>query len=164
VSITDNAGSGTFFMEAEELPSAETSTGEGGWARRRQAREQAMGLLYEAEMRHEDPLVVLESREGILEPYAAWLVREATLRHQRLDELIAAKLEHWSLERMAVLDRMICYLALAEMLTGAVPDSVAISEAVEIAKRYSTEDSSAFVNGLLGSIQREDLGRNEQAS
>jgi len=147
-------------VPAEGVP----STQEGGWAKRRQAREQAMGLLYEAEMRHEDPLVVLESREGVLEPYAAWLVRETSRRHQRLDEMIASKLEHWSLERMAVVDRVVCYLALVEMLGEAVPDSVAISEAVEIAKRYSTEDSGAFVNGLLGSLQREGLDRTERDS
>jgi N utilization substance protein B len=72
-----------------------------------------------------------------------------------IDELLASRAEHWSLERMASLDRTILRVACFELLhRPEVPPGVAVNEAVQMAKELSTEDSGRFVNGVLGTIAR----------
>jgi len=72
-----------------------------------------------------------------------------------LDVVIARHSTGWSLERMAPLERSLLRLALWEIESGTTPPEVAIDEAVRLAKRYSTEEAGAFVNGILGAVQRE---------
>ena len=78
-------------------------------------------------------------------------------RHQaKTDELLRQYVEHWDLERMAVVDRNILRLAIYEMVwSGDVPSKVAINEAIEIAKKFGTSESSRFINGVLDRIHRE---------
>ncbi len=88
--------------------------------------------------------------------FASELVRGVTEHCDELDELISGHAKDWAIERMPVIDRNLLRMALFEMLhLDDVPAAVAINEAVELAKIYSTEDSSRFVNGLLGSVSAE---------
>ncbi len=89
-------------------------------------------------------------------PFASQLVRGVVENGPELDELISRHAKDWSIERMPVIDRNLLRMALFEMLhLEDIPGPVAINEAVELAKIYSTEDSSRFVNGLLGSVSAE---------
>jgi N utilization substance protein B len=80
-----------------------------------------------------------------------------TKQHQaKADDLIRQYAEHWALERMAVVDRNILRLAVYEMLWGGdVPTKVIINEAIEIAKKFGTRESSRFINGILDRVHRE---------
>jgi N utilization substance protein B len=73
---------------------------------------------------------------------------------EAMDRVIARVAENWDLERMAAIDRNTLRLAAAELLLGDVPAKVAINEAIEIAKKFSTENSGGFVNGILDKIAR----------
>jgi N utilization substance protein B len=90
--------------------------------------------------------------------FAESLIR-GVLQHQaRLDEIIAVHAQNWSVQRMAVVDRNVLRLAIYEMLYREdIPPVVSINEAVEIAKKYSTEDSGKFVNGILDKVKSELL-------
>ena len=93
-------------------------------------------------------------REPRLRDYSAELIGGIREHRGRLDELIAKVAENWSLERMAAIDRNILRLGAFEMLhSPEVPIKVAINEALELAKRYSTAQSSRFVNGILDRLQ-----------
>ncbi|MDA8312631.1 MAG: transcription antitermination factor NusB [Actinomycetota bacterium] len=120
---------------------------------RHQSRERALGLLYEAEMKGEAPVTVLRELPVPPDRFTAELV-EATERHRaRADALVAEASVGWSLERMAVVDRLVLRMAVAELLEpGGLPAAVVLDEAVELAKTYSTEESGAFVNGILSTI------------
>jgi len=87
-------------------------------------------------------------------PYALELIR-GTLRHlERIDTLIIACASNWRLERIALTDRNLLRIAVYEMLFSEdAPDQVVINEAVEIAKRYGTEDSPPFINGVLDAVR-----------
>jgi len=74
---------------------------------------------------------------------------------ERLDAVIAAYSTSWPVDRMAPLERTILRLAVWEIESGSTPPEVAIDEAVRLAKRYSTDEAGAFVNGILGAIVRE---------
>ena len=90
------------------------------------------------------------------QPYAANLARGVEEHQARIDELISRHAIDWSLDRMPVVDRALVRIATLELgWRPDVPTSVVISEAVELAKQYSTEDSSGFVNGLLATIAHE---------
>lgn len=73
----------------------------------------------------------------------------------RVDELIRSHARNWSIERMAAVDRNILRLGIAELLVGETPPTVVIDEAIEIARKYGTEKSPEFVNGILDSIRIE---------
>jgi transcription antitermination protein NusB len=124
---------------------------------RSKARKRALDLLYEAELRGEPVLELLDQRaaEGSLPvvPYAAQLVRGVQEHRERIDELLAAHAEDWTLDRMPAVDRNILRIGVYELLwAGDVPDGVAISEAVQLARSLSTDASPAFVNGLLARL------------
>ena len=83
----------------------------------------------------------------------------------RIDELIAAHAIDWTLDRMPVVDRAVLRMATFELLARPdVPTGVVISEAVELAKQYSTDESGRFVNGVLATIARESSGRRRKRS
>ena len=85
--------------------------------------------------------------------YARTLVQGVQDQHADIDELITRYADHWSISRMPVVDRNVIRVAVWELLWGGdVPLAVAINEAVELAKSYSTEDSGRFVNGILGKV------------
>jgi N utilization substance protein B len=88
--------------------------------------------------------------------FAATLVNGVNENLERLDELITEHAKDWTLDRMPVIDKTLLRMALYEMLyLDDVPSPVAINEAVELAKTYSTEGSSRFVNGLLAAVSGE---------
>ena len=131
--------------------------------RRRQARELALQLLYQLDVRGEpDPGPVLDAfwqREPVEDEVRAFtdtLVRGVKANQAKIDELIGRFAEHWELERMAVVDRNVLRAGIWELLWGVeVPPKVAINEALEIARRFSTEESTGFINGLLDRVRRE---------
>jgi len=120
---------------------------------RRQARELALSLLYEADAKGSTPGEVLG--EFPIEPdeFAADLVAGVGKHQDEVDGYIRRFARDWSLERMPVVDRNLLRIGIYELLHRPdVPTAAAISEAVELARRYSTEESGRFVNGMLGRI------------
>jgi N utilization substance protein B len=123
--------------------------------RRRQARECALQLLYELDVRGDsDPGPVIDAfwkRQPTPDE-----VREFADALVRGVKLITRFAEHWELDRMAVVDRNVLRAGIWELLWGVdVPPKVAINEALEIARRFSTEESTRFINGLLDRVRRE---------
>jgi len=131
--------------------------------RRRKSRELALQLLYQLDVHGEsDPapsLAEFWSRHpvsGEVRGFAEALVRGAKSHQGKIDSLIGEYAENWELERMAVVDRNILRAAIYELLwAGDVPPKVAINEALEVAKKFSTQESSRFINGILDRIHRE---------
>jgi transcription antitermination factor NusB len=83
-------------------------------------------------------------------------VRGAKAQQATIDRIITESTEHWELERMAVVDRNILRMAVYELLyEPGVPGKVAINEAIEIAKKFGTRESSRFINGILDRVHRE---------
>ena len=96
---------------------------------------------------------VAEQPERAVLAYARALVQGVQDHHADIDELITRYADHWAISRMPVVDRNVIRVAVWELVWGEdVPVAVAINEAVELAKSYSTEDSGRFVNGVLGKI------------
>jgi transcription antitermination protein NusB len=126
-------------------------------AARTKARKRALDILFESELRGEPVLDVLAERTAAADPpvseYAAALVRGVHEHGDQIDQLLAAYAQGWTLDRMPAVDRNILRIGVQEMLwNDDVPDAVAISEAVALAGELSTDDSSSFVNGLLGRL------------
>ena len=120
---------------------------------RHEARERALALLYEADLKAASPVDVLDALAVAPDPFAERLVRGAYEKLERIDALITDAAVGWELGRMPVLDRWILRIATYELLEEPeVPLAVAIDEAVELAKQYSTEDSGRFINGVLSTL------------
>jgi N utilization substance protein B len=127
-------------------------------APRHQQRERALSLLYEAELKGEGPLQVLDALAVPPDPYVRTLVERAVATREEADRRIAAASLSWPLERMAVIDRIVLRLAVAELLDpDGPPVAVVIDEAVELVKEYSTDESGGFVNGILSTVAA-DIG------
>jgi N utilization substance protein B len=125
-------------------------------APRHQQRERALSLLYEAELKRESPLAVADALPVPPDPYVRTLLEHVVQTREEADRRIAAASVGWPLERMAVIDRLVLRLAVAELLDpDGPPLAVVIDEAVELVKVYSTEESGAFVNGILSTIAAE---------
>jgi transcription antitermination protein NusB len=84
--------------------------------------------------------------------FASALVASTVDRIEEIDSLIHAASEHWRLDRMSIVDKNILRLAVCELMERTTPRSVVINEALEVAKRYSTPDATAFVNGVLDAV------------
>ncbi|GHF51657.1 MULTISPECIES: transcription antitermination factor NusB [Streptomyces] len=142
-------------------------------AARSKARKRAFQILFEADQRDSTALAVLadwvrhsrsDDRQPPVNEYTMQLVEGYAKHVARIDELIAAYSVDWPLDRMPVADRNILRLGAYELIwEDGTPDAVAIDEAVQLAKEFSTDDSPAFVNGLLGrfkelkpSLRRDD--------
>jgi N utilization substance protein B len=126
---------------------------------RSDARERALYLLYEAHSKGIPPAATIDIQ--VLEPdeLTQELVRGVDGNLVQLDELIAAKAKGWTLARMPVLDLSVMRLAVFELVERPhVPTAVVLNEAVELAKRYSTDDSGRFVNGVLAAIAADVRG------
>ena len=114
------------------------------------APDEAIDLFYELlvpeeELEFDAPLSI--------RPFAEQLVQGVELHQEEIDRLIASASEHWRLERMSIVDRNILRLALFEMLyCSDIPPKVSINEAVDIGKSFGTEESGAFINGILDHI------------
>jgi transcription antitermination protein NusB len=128
-----------------------------GHRRRRAARRKAIDILYQADVTGRSPLSVMDDwqKAGRTVPtYTETLVTGVARNLTDIDALLAAHSEGWTVHRMAVVDRTILRVACCELRSG-VPTGVAINEAVDAAKRLSTEDSGRFINGVLGRIARD---------
>ena len=129
---------------------------------RHKAREIALTFLYQWDVRGEevlpemDEVLVRDRRTDEVADYVRLLVRGVVAEQREIDRLISASAEHASLHRMAVVDRDVLRLGVYELRFRStdVPAKVAINEAIELAKRFSTDQSGAFVNGVLDRVRR----------
>src|SRR4051794_16594590 len=126
-------------------------------AARSKARKRALDVLFEADQRGLNPLDVLAERVRRAEPpiaeYTVDVVEGVVAHQDRIDELLSTYAQGWTLDRMPGVDRSLLRLASWELLyNDDVPDAVAIDEAVELAHMLSTDESPAFVNGLLARL------------
>ncbi|MDM7831212.1 transcription antitermination factor NusB [Cellulomonas edaphi] len=128
-------------------------------AARTKARKRALDVLFEADQRGLAPVDLLAQRiaqpgaETALPEYSVELVEGVVAEQERIDELLATHAHGWTIERMPAVDRALLRLGTWEILfNDDVPDAVAVDEAVELARSLSTDESPAFVNGLLGRI------------
>ncbi len=136
---------------------------------RRLARELAVKSAYALEIRGgsleeilQDPLITFE---GSLPAYTVRLMTHVERFKEHLDDLIREKVEKWEFHRLAILDRIILCIAIAELLYFPdVPPKVSINEAIEIAKKYSTLNSGRFVNGILDAVWGNMRSRNKTAN
>jgi transcription antitermination protein NusB len=130
---------------------------------RSKARKRALDILYEAEIKGEPVLDLLAERSATdsaastgsppVSDYAAELVRGVQAHRGRIDGLLAQHSQGWALDRMPAVDRNILRIGVYELFWAAgVPDGVVISEAVLLARDLSTEESPAFINGLLARL------------
>ena len=127
---------------------------------RSKARKRALDLLFEAELRGEPVLGLMEQREALgpsagppVPEYAAELVRGVQAHRERIDDLLGEHSVGWTLDRMPAVDRNILRIGAYELLWAVdIPDGVAISEAVQLARDLSTDASPSFVNGLLARL------------
>jgi N utilization substance protein B len=131
---------------------------------RRKARECALQMLFAADVAGAAPEEVLRTYWAQLgEPETENAARDfatrlaaGTLAHlDALDERIRSRAEHWRIPRMAIVDRNILRLAVYEFLYEPTPRTVAINEALEIARRFSTYEATQFINGILDAIKRD---------
>jgi N utilization substance protein B len=134
---------------------------------RRGGREFTMQLLYASEVGDETLEKVADKLASSASPnedppspearqYGLQLARAVRMRAGEIDRLIRSVSEHWDVDRLAVVDRIILRMAIAELLSEPdVPSKVCINEAVEIAKKFSTENSSRFVNGILDAVVKQ---------
>jgi N utilization substance protein B len=130
-----------------------------GMSARTKARKRALDVLFESEVRGLELDGTLEDRLVAQEPpvkeYTVDLVRGVTEHRPRIDELLSSYSEGWSLERMPAVDRNVLRIGVFELLyVDEVPDAVAITEAVNLVRDLSTDESPSFVNGVLGNILR----------
>ena len=122
---------------------------------RRAERERALGLLYEAEAKGVSSSELAANVDG----YASDAASGVAVDQEQIDTLIGTFARGWALERMPATDRALLRLAAWELLRrDDVPTAVVISEAVELAKRYSTDESGRFVNGVLSAIATDVRG------
>jgi N utilization substance protein B len=128
---------------------------------RSKARKQALDLLYEGDIRSASPSDLLVTRDHLaadddapaIRDYTRALIEGVEAHRRKIDELIVTYAQGWDMDRMAAVDRNILRLAIFEILwANELDDSVAISEALILAKDLSTEDSASFIHGLLSTI------------
>ncbi len=131
--------------------------------KRRKAREVALQFLYQLDVYgendptpHGDEFWSRHPVDPATRIFADGLVRGAKENQPKTDQIIAQYAEHWDLDRMAVADRNILRLAVYEMLwRDDAPPKVVINEAIEIAKKFGTQESSRFINGILDRVHKE---------
>jgi len=129
--------------------------------KRRKARECALQILFQLEFNASDADALIrgywthqKASEDIKE-YGTWLVRGIRSEQEEVDRTIQASSEHWRIARMAVVDRNILRIAVYEMLhEKTLVPAIIINEAIEIAKKYSGEDASVFINGILDAVRK----------
>ena len=120
---------------------------------RHEAREHAVALAYEAEMKQSSLAAVLASLPVPPDPFTVALLEGLEAERPRIDALVAGASVGWEIDRMPVVDRTILRLATWELLARPdVPVAVVLDEAVQLATQYSTEQSGRFVNGVLATV------------
>ncbi len=139
--------------------------------RRSRAREVALQLLYQRDLNPKVERPIVERfaadrlRDAALAPYCLGLY-DGVLGHMSdIDSRLSAVAENWRLPRMAAVDRNVLRLGAYELLYNPeTPAPVALDEAIELARRYGSAESSAFVNGVLDRIRRQDQGVSDQGA
>jgi N utilization substance protein B len=126
---------------------------------RRQARRQALMLLYQWDLSAGD---IGAQYAGEIDPWARTLTEEVAARAEELDTRITAASDSWTADRLGVVERSALRLAIHELDRDEVPAEVAINEAVAFAKRYASEEAGKLVNGILGKILREEALNSER--
>ncbi|HEX4772644.1 MAG TPA: transcription antitermination factor NusB [Bryobacteraceae bacterium] len=137
-------------------------------AARHRSRRRALQVLYEWDMRGESvdraiahfyDSLYSEENENRPKPdrFMEELTRGTVAKSAEIDKKIEEKAENWRLERMPVVDRNILRLAIYELELQAVPAPVVIDEALELARRFSSDESVAFINGVLDAVRRQTL-------
>jgi N utilization substance protein B len=116
------------------------------WDTRRQPVDEAIDAYYDTLYSEEQPA---------RDPFVADLVRGTVEHAAEIDEQISKHAEHWRMERMPIVDRNILRLAVFEMVHAGTPAAIAIDEALELARKFSNEESVQFVNGVLDAIRRD---------
>jgi N utilization substance protein B len=137
-------------------------------ASRRRSREHALQILYQWDMRKQPVEESIDAFYGSLyseeseapprDEFLEQLVRGTVEKAGDIDTLISGHAEHWRIERMPAVDRNILRLAIYEMRNTETPAAVVIDEALELARRFSTEESVQFVNGVLDAVHRGETG------
>ena len=130
---------------------------------RRKSRERALQILFSWDARKQpvDDAIdayfntIYEEEHPAQDAFAAALVRGAVAHGADLDQRISRHAEHWRLERMPAVDRSILRLAVYELTFEGTPAAVAIDEAIELARKFSNDESAQFVNGVLDAVHRE---------
>lgn len=122
---------------------------------RSDARERALNVLFEADVRGNQPAEVVARIQVPLDDLTTLLVNGVAEHRARIDSLITTHSHAWTLDRMATTDRNVLRIGTFELLARSdVPTAVVLNEAVGLAKRYGTDDSGRFVNGVLSAISR----------
>ena len=129
---------------------------------RRKARELTLQVLYQMEMQNTEPKAIFghfwqhEEVSDEVKKFTTDLVEGNYRNRREIDALLERHSHHWKLERMAVVDRNILRVGVCELLYyHDIPVNVVLNEAIEIAKRFGTADSSAFINGILDNVAKE---------
>lgn len=130
--------------------------------KRRKAREYALQILFQLDIRKEKPSATIfrrfweeHSPDDEVKTFTEEIVKGAYRHLEKINRQIHACAKNWSLDRMATVDRNVLRMAVYEILYRMdIPASVTINEAIEIAKKYGTDESGAFVNGILDSVAR----------
>lgn len=120
------------------------------------ARERALHLLYEAEVKGVAGTAVLEQQVLEVDELARTIVEGVVAHRETIDDRISGHLVGWTLPRMPTIDRLVLRMATFELMERSdTPTAVILNEAVELAKRFSTDESPRFVNGVLGALARD---------
>ncbi|NBP49822.1 MAG: transcription antitermination factor NusB [Actinobacteria bacterium] len=120
-----------------------------------EARERALHLLYEAEIAGLDPVEVLDRQVVPVDEQTARIVGSVARNSPTIGAMVSEELVGWTLERLSTIDRLVLFIATAELLDAdGPPVAVILNEAVELAKRYSTDEAGRFVNGVLAAVAR----------
>lgn len=129
---------------------------------RRKSRELALQALYQWNITRQDPFLILDQQTANFSPsgeedeFAQQIVVGVLKHYNHIDELIEKFSEHWRLDRISIIDRNILRMAIFELLFREdIPPRVTLNEAIDLGKRFGSEDSSAFINGILDRIQKE---------
>ena len=130
--------------------------------KRRKARESTLQILFQLEFDNTQPEKVIDSfwtnkraTKEIME-HCRWLVEGITSHREDIDRLIQSVSSHWRIARMAIVDRNVLRIAVFELLHGGdLAPAIVINEAIEIAKKYSSEEGATFVNDILDAVKRE---------
>jgi N utilization substance protein B len=129
--------------------------------KRRKARESALQILFQLEFDDTPPSEVSAAywarrkTENEVKEYGTWLFEGIVRRREEIDRMISGLSDHWRLDRMAVVDRNILRIAVFELIEEKnIAPAVIINEALEVAKKYSSEQASVFINGILDAAKK----------
>ena len=125
---------------------------------RRKSREYALQMLFQWEMGKQDPSRVEAGfwanarAQSSTRVFANQLFENAAARAEELDAIISLHSRNWRIERISAIDRAVLRLAIAELRSAGTPGKVVLNEAVELAKKFSSEEAAAFINGILDAV------------